>query len=80
MIDDWRLMIDYHLFCAVLLVVTKIEDDSCASLKRGKILLLSIKSSSMTNSSQNSDSSASSITMLILEINAAFVWAKSAAR
>ena len=38
------------LLCAVLLVVTKIDDNSCASLKRGEILFLCIKFSSIINS------------------------------
>ena len=58
----------YSLLCAVFLVVTKIDINSCASLKRGKTFFLPICFSSITNSNQNSDSSASSITILIEEI------------
>ena len=52
-----RLSVPDLFFCAVLLVVTKIEANSCASLKRGKTFFLSISCSSMMNSNQNSDSS-----------------------
>ncbi len=60
-------------FCAVLLVEMKIDDNSCASFNRGKTFFFSINFSSRTNSSQNSLSSASSITILIFDTKAGFV-------
>ncbi len=74
-------MMNYgFLLCIVFLEDIKIEANSCASVITDRAIISSSKLNVNANSIQNSDSSASSITILSFATNAALDCANRVAR